>query len=260
MSAIVLDTETTGLDNEARIVEIAIIDFDTHEVFLHTKINPQVPIPEEVSAIHGITDEMVKDAPVFATIADKILQLISTTEAIIGCNPWFDQRMIGNEFVRYGKSTEHQIDIRWPILICTKRMWDLNESKVERNLTNQYKRFVDPAGFDGAHGALADTIAAAKVLAAQIKEYKIDHKSWNDFDPSQIQWFGPSDHILKTEDGFLECNFGKNKGKKCHEIDSGYWKWITEKDFPTHVKEIAKFLVSVKPDANRMRTYVLSGK
>ena len=58
----ILDTETTGLGSDARICQIAAIDLHSN-VLIDTLVNPECPIPADATAIHGITDEMVKDAP-----------------------------------------------------------------------------------------------------------------------------------------------------------------------------------------------------
>ncbi|MCX8081919.1 MAG: 3'-5' exonuclease [bacterium] len=77
---VVLDVETTGLDPvEGRIVEIALIrikEGNVVEKFV-TLLNPEVKIPPEVSFIHGIKDEQIKDAPLFRDIAEKVLEIIN---------------------------------------------------------------------------------------------------------------------------------------------------------------------------------------
>lgn len=62
---VVWDTETTGLEDDAKIVSIGAVDQDG-QVLLDTLINPGVPIPPRATAIHGVTDAMVENAPTFA--------------------------------------------------------------------------------------------------------------------------------------------------------------------------------------------------
>jgi len=64
VNALILDTETTGLDEHAEIVEIAVIDC-TGAVLLDTLVRPAGPIPAEAVEIHGITNEMVVQIPFF---------------------------------------------------------------------------------------------------------------------------------------------------------------------------------------------------
>ncbi|TMP30189.1 3'-5' exonuclease [Pseudoalteromonas rubra] len=73
---VVLDTETTGLDSDARICEISIIDMSGN-VLLDTLINPEIEIPSEAIAIHGITNEMVAHAPVIQSVLNEIKSAIS---------------------------------------------------------------------------------------------------------------------------------------------------------------------------------------
>lgn len=87
-----LDTETTGLFGNAEVVEIAIVDAQGTPV-LNTLVRPTIPIPEEARAIHGITDEIVKDAPTFPDIYPQIVTTLVGKEVII-YNASFDIRIL----------------------------------------------------------------------------------------------------------------------------------------------------------------------
>jgi DNA polymerase-3 subunit epsilon len=87
-----LDTETTGLDGRAEIVEIAILDWDGTSL-LHSLVKPRFPIPAEVTRIHGITDAHVKDAPTWADLWPQ-LQTILQGRRIGIYNADFDLRMM----------------------------------------------------------------------------------------------------------------------------------------------------------------------
>lgn len=89
---IILDTETTGLDDEAQAVQIGILS-PSGDVLLDTLIKPTCPIPWDVSRLHGITDEMVKDAPGFISIEPKI-QDITAGKTIVVYNASFDRRIL----------------------------------------------------------------------------------------------------------------------------------------------------------------------
>ena len=71
---VILDCETTGL-GDAEVVEIAVID-SQKQTLLNTLVRPSVPIPTEATAIHGITDEMVADAPTFPEIYSKLKEVL----------------------------------------------------------------------------------------------------------------------------------------------------------------------------------------
>jgi DNA polymerase III subunit epsilon len=87
-----LDTETTGLDGRAEIVEIAILDHDG-SVLLDTLVKPRLPIPLEVTRIHGITDGKVRNAPSWGELWPQV-QSIMQGRMVGIYNADFDQRMI----------------------------------------------------------------------------------------------------------------------------------------------------------------------
>ena len=89
---IFLDTETSGLDDSAEIVEIGIIDING-EPLLETFIKPYNPIPEEATNIHGITNDMVKDAPYWSEIHEQFCSIIKDRTLII-YNRGYDVRLI----------------------------------------------------------------------------------------------------------------------------------------------------------------------
>ncbi|MDG4537152.1 3'-5' exonuclease [Streptomyces sp. AV19] len=78
----IVDTETTGLESDARIVEISITD-GAGRTLLDTFVNPQTPIPADATRIHGITDAMVRNAPVFGEVLPCITQALSGRRVII---------------------------------------------------------------------------------------------------------------------------------------------------------------------------------
>ena len=88
----IFDTETTGMSPcNDRIVEIAAVKIDTdgcHNRF-HSLINPQLPIPSQVSQIHHITDEMVKDAPSFSQVGSDFLAFLENS-TLVAHNARFD--------------------------------------------------------------------------------------------------------------------------------------------------------------------------
>ncbi|MBO1563422.1 3'-5' exonuclease [Yersinia pseudotuberculosis] len=89
---LILDTETTGLGNDAEIIEISIIDC-TGKILLDTLVKPLKAIPAEVTAIHGITNEMVADAPTWRDIHYQFMTLTNARTLLI-YNALFDSRLI----------------------------------------------------------------------------------------------------------------------------------------------------------------------
>ncbi|ADT95080.1 3'-5' exonuclease [Shewanella baltica] len=91
--AVILDTETTGLEWGCEVVEISIIEARTGLILMNTLVRPINPIPAEATAIHGITNEMVADAPLFFDIAISVAQILSG-RTVIAYNSAFDKKML----------------------------------------------------------------------------------------------------------------------------------------------------------------------
>lgn len=98
----VLDTETTGLDHTAEIVEISVINH-LGEVLLDTLVKPTKPIPSSATAIHGITNEMVEHAPSYADIHNKVLAILEQGTCHI-YNSGYDTRIIRQTAELHGMS------------------------------------------------------------------------------------------------------------------------------------------------------------
>ena len=108
MREIVLDTETTGLDPATgdRIVEIGAIELWNHlptgKTF-HKYLNPERNMPEEAQAVHGLTEEFLKDKPVFSQIADDFLAFLKESKLVIH-NASFDMKFINAELALVEKT------------------------------------------------------------------------------------------------------------------------------------------------------------
>ena len=96
----ILDTETTGLDNTAEIVEISIIDQQGNVVF-DSLVKPKNPIPAGATAIHGITNDMVSTAPTWAEIHDTVCQIVNSKPLAI-YNEEYDMRLMAQTAALYG--------------------------------------------------------------------------------------------------------------------------------------------------------------
>ena len=246
--AIVVDCETTGFSpDDDRIIELCITDFHSEEILFHSYFDPQRQLPEKIVEITKITDDMLVGAPLFSQHYELIAQYLFNPEvkAMIGYNVVFDRGMLSGEFRRVKRQHPNLplVDAHFPTLVCAKRLWDNCDPVQPRNLMNAYKRFVDPNGFDGAHGARQDTTAVLRVVKSQILEYGLGDKTWIEIDPEQKKWWGPSNHVV-IENGTLIWNVkGKYHRVACHSIERGYWQWVTKKDFPDHIMEMATFII-----------------
>lgn len=247
---VIVDTETTGLDAyNDRVVEIACADVQTGEVLLDTLVYTDHPIHPEAHLSHGLTSDMLVGAPRFDEIAVRLSEIISGAEAMVGHNPFFDRVMLASEFRRAG------VSLRWPVLVCTKRLWDRHEPP-NRTLSKALERFTGRK--HEPHRALRDVLATRDVVLAQLSEFNLHNVPWEELDPEQQRWIGPTHHVVRDASGAILVNFGKHEGKTLIEAarDVGYWKWILRSDFPAHVQQIAYHVVHFKRQGDDLVQWV----
>ncbi len=233
---VVIDLETTGISLCAdRIIEIAIIKImpDGKRLVKRKLLNPEIPIPPSSSEIHGITDEMVKDAPTFKQVANEIRQFIDNADLAGYNSNRFDIPMLVEEFLR--ASLDFDLDSRK--LIDVQKIFHTQEP---RTLSAAYKFYCNGV-LENAHSAEADASATYEVLLSQIERYP--------------QLGETVDSILKCigEDNMVDCarrmimengrevfNFGKHKGRVVAEVlkaEPQYYDWMMKGDFPLHTKQ-----------------------
>lgn len=221
-----LDLETTGLViTQARIVQIACIkETDKGDIEKKFLINPEIPIPAEATAIHGITDEMVKDAPTFKNFSKGIHAFLEG-EDLVGYNSnSFDIPILIEEFDRVGID----FDVSEVALIDVYR----NECEINpRNLAAVYKRMIGEE-LENAHDAMADTKATKAILAEQYKILGAETYT------SKIDTVDLTGKLILIDE-VLCWNFGKNKNKPVSE-DQGYISWALKGDFTKEVKNILR--------------------
>ncbi|MDE6134634.1 MAG: 3'-5' exonuclease [Muribaculaceae bacterium] len=230
------DLETTGTNiSKDRIVEISIIKLmPDGRVFEKTRrINPEMPIPAEATAIHHITDEDVANEPTFRQIASSLSQLISGCD-IAGFNSnRFDIPVLDAEFERAGLD----FDLSKARFIDVQTIY---HKKEPRTLVAAYKYYCGKE-LDGAHSALADTRATMEVLMAQLDKY--------DDLPSEVSALSEYasanrnvdivGRLIYDDNGREIINFGKYKGQVAQDVlarDPGYYSWIMQGDFPRSTK------------------------
>ena len=108
-NALILDTETTGLGDDAEVVELAVIDC-AGVVLLDTLVRPSGPVPAEAAAIHGITDAMLADAPTWSEIHARFCDLVGGRQVVIYSRE-FDVRVINQTARRYGLQAPQGFDL-----------------------------------------------------------------------------------------------------------------------------------------------------
>lgn len=235
---IFFDLETTGINIASdRIVEISYLKVDLHgnESTKTLRVNPGMPIPEKATAIHGISNEDVKDAPAFNEIAKSVARDFEGCD-LAGYNSIkFDIPLLAEEFLRSGVD----IDLKRRKLVDVQVIFMKMEP---RTLSAAYKFFAGKELTD-AHSAEADTLATYEVLQAQLDRYdnlENDIGKLAEFSAftRNVDFAG---RIVLNDEDVEVFNFGKYKGKAVKEVldhDPGYYGWMMNGDFPLYTKKV----------------------
>ncbi len=232
------DLETTGVDTaKDRIVEISMVKVmpNGDEVVRTRLINPQMPIPAEATAIHGITDEDVKDAPSFAQIAKSLAQFIEGCDFGGFNSNRFDLPMLVEEFMRAGVD----VDFKRRKFIDVQNIFHKME---QRTLVAAYKFYCDK-DLTNAHSAEADTKATYEVLKAQLDRYpelQNDVAALAEFS-THGEMADFAGRIAYNDKGVEVFNFGKYKGRAVGDVfrqEPSYYAWLMDSDFPLYTKKI----------------------
>ena len=232
------DLETTGIDiAKDRIVEISMVKVmpNGEELVKTRRINPGMPIPPESTAIHGITDEDVKDCPKFKEIAKSLAAQIEGCDLAGFNSNRFDIPMLAEEFLRAGVD----VDLNRRKFIDVQTIFHKME---QRNLTAAYKFYCNK-DLANAHSAEADTMATYEVLKAQLDRYPelendVNFLSKYSSFTNNVDFAG---RMVYNEKGQEVINFGKYKGRLVEEVlksDPSYYAWIMNGDFPLNTKKM----------------------
>lgn len=232
------DLETTGVEvAKDRIVEISILKvFPNGNRESHTwLVNPEMPIPPESSAIHGITDEKVASEPTFKELSKTIYNMIKDSDLGGYNSDRFDIPLLAEEMLRAGVD----FDLGNRVTVDVQTIFHKME---KRTLEAAYKFYCDKTLVD-AHSAEADTIATYEVLKAQLDRYE---ELEND-----IKFLGEFTKRKRNADfaGFIAYDeeerevfaFGKHKGKFVEQVldeEPGYFGWMLNADFPLYTKKV----------------------
>jgi DNA polymerase-3 subunit epsilon len=232
------DLETTGLNIVTdRIVELSYlkVDVNGNETSKTMLINPTIPISPESTAIHGIIDADVKDAPTFSAIAKNLAKEIEGCDLAGYNSNKFDIPLLAEEFMR----ADVDIDMTKRKFIDVQVIFHKME---QRTLSAAYKFYCDKE-LEDAHSAAADTRATYQILQAQLDKYselKNDATYLAEFSAfnRNVDFAG---RIVYNENGTEVFNFGKYKGHSVEEVfqkDSGYYGWMMNGDFPLFTKKV----------------------
>ena len=235
---IFFDLETTGTNiTKDRIVEISMIKIMPNgtENERTIRLNPEMPIPAEATAVHGITDEDVANCRTFKMVAKELAQ------SFVGCDiagfnsSRFDIPMLDQEFQRAGV----KFDFSKPRFIDVQTIF---HKKEQRTLVAAYK-FYCGKDLNDAHSASADTRATYEVLKAQLDMYDDlpnDMEALSEYS-SQNRNVDLAGRVIYNEQKQEVINFGKYKGQLVTDVlrqDPGYYSWILQGDFPQNTKDV----------------------
>jgi DNA polymerase III, epsilon subunit and related 3''-5'' exonucleases len=232
------DLETTGIDIvRDRIVEISYLKVypNGDEDSKTRKINPEMPIPAESTAIHGISDDHVKGCPTFKEVAKSLAANIEGCDLAGFNSNRFDIPLLAEEFLRVGVD----IDLNKRKFVDVQTIFHKME---QRTLVAAYKFYCNKS-LENAHSAEADTKATYEVLQAQLDRYpdlenSVDFLSKFSSFTNNVDFAG---RIVYNDKGEEVINFGKHKGRLVTEVldsDPGYYGWIMNGDFPLNTKKI----------------------
>lgn len=179
-NCLILDTETTGLGEDAEIVEISLIN-SSGATLLSTLVKPLKPIPAEATAIHGITNAMVENAPSWPGVLARLCELISGQTVVI-YNRDYDTRLIDQTNAAWGAAIP--LDIERPEFACAMltyaEFYGQTDSKRGGYKWQKLTEAVKQQGVDnqaGAHRAIFDCLSTLRLIKAMATDNRHHHSA-----------------------------------------------------------------------------------
>ncbi len=232
------DLETTGTNvAKDRIVEISILKIfpNGNKESKTWLVNPEMHIPDEVVAIHGISNEKVANEPTFKELSKEIYAMIRDSDLGGFNSDRFDIPLLAEEMLR----ADIDFDMKNTVSVDVQTIFHKME---KRTLGAAYKFYCDK-DLTKAHSAEADTHATYEVLLSQLERYgelENNIKKLSEF-TTRKQLVDFAGFIIQDEDGDETFSFGKHKGKKVNDVlekEPGYFGWILNADFPLYTKKV----------------------
>lgn len=236
---IFFDIESTGLNTASdRIVELSALKISPNgdQELKTRRMNPTIPISPEAQAIHGISDEDVKDCPTFKEIAKSFAAWMSGCDFAGYNSIKFDIPMLAEELLRAGV----EFDFRKRKLVDVQNIFHKME---QRTLSAAYQFYCNK-NLENAHSAEADTIATFEILEAQLDKYSDTLENDIDFLAKfsvrniSLDYAG---RIALNDKEEPVINFGKHKGKTVFSVfksEPSYYAWIMKGDFTLDTKQV----------------------
>jgi DNA polymerase-3 subunit epsilon len=241
----VIDLESTGTDPlEDRIVELAVLTVDPtgSEDLFSTRVNPGRPIPPAATAVHGIADADLRDAPAFADVAPELVRRLSGCDLAGFGIAGFDLPLLCAECARAG------------VAFALKGRAVLDALSVYRRFEARTLAaavaFYLGRSHQGAHAAAADARAAAEVLDAQVGRYRLPaapaalHGALVEVDVAGKFRLGPG--------GAVVFAFGKYCGRPLAEVarsDPRYLEWVLTRPFLADVHDLVRAALAARAGA-----------
>lgn len=235
------DIESTGTNPRAdRIIDLAIVKMlprGPSEKFTF-RLNPEMPIPPDSTAVHGIKDADVAGCPTFKQSAQQIAAVLENCD-LTGYNILrFDIPLLCEEFVRAGI----------PFSTDGRRILDaqrIYHKREPRDLSAALRFYCNEMHL-GAHGALEDVLATIRVLEGQFERYSDLPTGLDELDeycnPRDPSWVDKTGRF-KWTNGEITINFGRKQGQKLKDLvlnDTGFLQWMLKADFPRETQEIVQ--------------------
>ncbi|HMQ74673.1 MAG TPA: 3'-5' exonuclease [Flavobacteriales bacterium] len=224
------DLETTGTRiGQDRIVQVGVVRMspDGRRQPWQSLVNPGIPIPAEATAVHGITDAMVANAPPLESVADEVLAALEGCD-LAGFNVIrFDVPFLAEELHRVGRSWDSSA-LR---IVDVQRIFH----RMEPRDLSAALRFYCGREHGGAHDALADVEATADVLLAQLDRYgdlPSDVDQLGEFSGDRQRSPDAAGKLAFDQNGQVCLTFGKYRGWPLESIgrnDPGYLQWLMTK-------------------------------
>ena len=232
------DLETTGINvAKDRIVEIAILKIfpNGNKESKTWLVNPEMPIPADAMAIHGITNEKVANEPTFKELSKDIYAMIKDCDLGGFNSDRFDIPLLAEEMLR----VDVDFDMKNTVAVDVQTIFHKME---KRTLAAAYQ-FYCGKDLTDAHSAEADTKATYEVLLSQLDRYpelENNIKKLAEFS-SHRRTVDFAGFIALDENDDETFGFGKHKGKKVHDVlekEPGYFSWLLNADFPLYTKKV----------------------
>lgn len=240
----VFDIESTGTNWERdRIIDLAVvrIEPDGTRQTIEFRFNPEMPIPPAATAVHGIRDEDVRDAPRFR---DRMAEVVRAFEGcdLAGFNIWrFDVPMLQQEFKRAGSA----FDMTGRKMVDAQRVY---HQKEKRDLTAAVL-FYCGESHEGAHGARADAEATLRVIEKQLERYPDLPREVVPLDrfcfPPVADGVDREGKVRWDAEGDMVLGFGKYQGAKLRAMAADrdnrkYLEWMLRQNFGQQVDGLIK--------------------